>query len=184
MDYTSESCRKAFLVLRRSLQRNVEKAEFDKKEDVAIDNYNDVCIKAVNNDPIAQDYLAYLFKKGLYNVLPINWEKYMQWQVLAGANGNQFSLDKLSLFLSYALNEISYVEDFEYIANRNDLNEKNYLYVVGRLLCDAIADELHLSPEKLMKDPIEHKEFSAPTMRVFDKARNFSIPKIIKFLRS
>lgn len=184
MDYTSESCRKAFMILRRALQRNVEKAEFNQKEEVAIDNFNDICIKAVKNDPIAQDYLAYIFKKGLYNVLPVNWEKYMQWQVLAGANGNQFSLDKLSLFLGFALSEISLVEDFDYIAKRNDLTTENYLYVVGRLVCDAIADELQLLPEKLIKDPIEHIEFNSPTMRVFDKARNFAIPKILKFLRN
>ena len=184
MDYSSESCRKAFMVLRRNLQRSIEKADFNQKEEVAIDNFNDVCIKALNNDPIAQDYLAYIFKKGLYNVVPVNWQKFMQWQILAGANGNQFALDKLSLFLSYALNEISYVDDFSYIANRNELTSENYLYVVGRLICDAIIDELQLFPEKLLKEPLEHIEFNSPTMRVFDKARNFAIPKILKFLRS
>ena len=184
MNILSEDCRKQFLVLRRNTKRKIEKADFMNKDEVTIDSFNDICLMASKNDPIAQDYLSYIFKKGLGNIIPVNYEKYMQFQILAGANGNNFALDKLALFLNFALNEIAYAEDFEYIATKNELNQNNFLYIVGRLLCEGIIDEMQLNPEKLVKDPIEHIEFNSPLMRKFDKARNASIPKVLKFLRS
>lgn len=184
MDLTSENCRKTFLALRHATKKRILKAEFDEVDNVTIDAFNDICIKAADNDPIAQDYLAYIFKKGLGNVIPVNYEKYMQWQILACANGNQFALEKMSLFLSYALNEILFADDFSHIATRNDLTESNYNYIVGRLICEAMADELNLDPKRLISESISHKEFDAKIMHVFDKARNYSIPKILNYLRN
>ena len=102
-DFRSENCQKAFISERSKVQKKIAKATFDEKEDIAIDMFNDVCLRASKNDCIAQDYLAYVFKKGLINVVPVNYTKYMQWEILAAANGNQFAIDKLSLFLNYAL---------------------------------------------------------------------------------
>lgn len=183
-DFSSENCQKAFSEMRSKMQRAIAKALPEQKEEVAIDCYNDICLRASKNDCIAQDYLSYIFKKGLYNVVPINYEKFMQWQILAAANGNQFTIDKLSLFLNFPLSEIMLVEDFEYICSRNNLTQENYDYVVGRLICEAIADELMLDTEKLLKEPLDHIDFNEKTMRVFDRARNFIIPKIVKFLRN
>lgn len=183
-NFSSESCQKKFIALREKTQKKINKASVYDREEVAIDVFNDICLDASKNDPIAQDYLAYIFKKGLKGIIPSNYEKYMQWQVLAGANGNQYSIDKLSLFLNFALNEILMVEDIEYLIKRNNLTESNYQYVIGRLLCEAIADELRLDAESLIKEPIVHKDFDAKIMRAFDRARNFVIPKIIKFLRN
>lgn len=183
-DYTTESCQKAFMALRNKTQKKVSKADFMQKEEVAIDVFNDICLDASKNDPVAQDYIAYIFKKGFNGVVPVNYKKFMEWQILAGANGNQYSIDKLALFLNYAFNEILLVEDIEYIAKRNNLVPENYQYVVGRLLCEAIADELRLDAETLAKEPITHQEFDPSIMRIFDRARNFVIPKILKFLRN
>lgn len=184
MDYTSESCQKQFMAMRRDVNKQMSKADPVEQEEVAIDCFNEIVLKAVKNDPIAQDYLAYVFKKGLRNVIPVNYEKFMQWQILAGANGNQFSIDKLNLFLNYGYNEIMLAEDFGYLITKNNLTESNFNYVVGRLFCEAMADELMLDPEALAKEQVVHKEFDAKIMRVFDRARKFSIPKILKFLRN
>lgn len=116
--------------------------------------------------------------------MPVNYEKYMQWQILAAANGNQFAVDKLALFLNYAITEIVTAEDIVYIIKRNNLTEENYQYVLGRLICEAIADELRLDAEALIKEELVHKEFDIKSMRNFDRARNFVIGKILKFLRN
>lgn len=184
MDFTSENCRKQFMLLRRNIKRRILKANADKREEVIIDCYNDICLSAVKNDVIAQDYLAYIFKTGFENIIPVNYEKSMQWQILAGANGNQFAIDKLSLFLNYALNEIMFAEDIGYILARNELYQSNFNYIVGKLICEAIVDELQLHPEKIVKEELKHIEFNPKAMRVFDRSRNFAIPKVLKFLRS
>lgn len=184
MDFTSENCRKEFMILRNNIKKKVARAGINEREDIIIDYYNDVCLNAVNNDIIAQDYLAYIFKKGYEDVIPVNYEKSMQWQILAGANGNQFAIDKLSLFLNFALNEIMFAEDIGYILSRNELNKNNFTYIAGRLICEAIVDELQIIPERIVKEELRHMEFNAKAMRIFDRARNFAIPKVLKFLRS
>lgn len=184
MDCTSENCRKEFMALRNNIRRQVAKAPINEKEEVIIDCYNDVCLNAVKNDVVAQDFLSYIFKKGFENVIRVNYEKSMQWQILAGANGNQFAIDKLSIFLNYALTEIMNADDFGYILARNELNDSNLMYIIGKLICEAIIDELQISPEKLVKAELRHMEFNSKVMRVFDNSRNFAIPKVLKFLRS
>lgn len=183
-DFSSQNCQMEFSALRTKTQKQLKKASYLEKEDVAIDIFNDISLRASKNDPIAQDYLAYIFKKGLADVVPVNYEKFMQWQILAGSNGNQYAIDKLNIFLTHALSEVMMVEDFEFIVKRNNLTEENFPYVVGRLFCEAIADELRLNPESLAKEQIMHLEFNAKIMRTFDRARNFVIPKILKFLRN
>lgn len=184
MDFTSENCRKQFMVLRNNIKKRISKASINERDEVIIDCYNDVCLNAVKNDVIAQDYLAYIFKKGLEDVVPVNYEKSMQWQILAGANGNQFAIDKLSLFLNYAFSEIMFAEDIGYILARNELNQNNFNYIIGKLICEAIVDELQIHPEKIVKEELRHIEFNAKAMRIFDRSRNFAIPKVLKFLRS
>ena len=179
-----EKYRLEFLKVKNDLIKKVQQAEFDKKEEVAIDLYNDVCLKAVKGDVVYQDLLAYLHKKGFRFVLPVNYEKYMQWEILAAGNGNPLAIEKLTLYLNFALNEMSYIDDLEYVMNRNNIDGSNYFQVLGKLICEGIIDEMHLDPESLVKDPIENIEFNAPLMRRFDKARNNVIPKILKFLRS
>lgn len=183
-DFSPESCQKQFMALRNKTQKHISKIDILDREDAIIDSFNDICLEASKNNPIAQDYLAYIFKKGFYDVVPVNYEKFMQWQILAAANGNQYSIDKLALFLNYAFNEIVIAEDIEYLAKRNNLTPQNFQYVIGRLLCEAIADELRLDAEELIKAPLTHQEFNPKVMRTFDRARNFIIPKILKFLRN
>lgn len=183
-NYSPENCQKAFMELREKTQKKIRKASVLERDDVAIDAFSDICLDAAKNDPIAQDYLAYIFKKGFFDVVPVNYEKYMQWQILAAANGNQFAVDKLALFLNYAITEIVTAEDIVYIIKRNNLTEENYQYVLGRLICEAIADELRLDAEALIKEELVHKEFDIKSMRNFDRARNFVIGKILKFLRN
>jgi len=184
MDWTSENCRKQFLILRSNINKKIQKASPGNKEEVIIDCYNDVCLDATKNDPIAQDYLSYIFKRGLEKVIPVNFDKSMKWQILAAANGNQFTIDKLTLFLSHALNEIMMANDIGYIIARNELNEQNFNYIVGRLICEAISDELQLNPERMIKEGLSHVEFNPKLMLTFNRARSFAIPKVLKFLRS
>ncbi|MDD2445499.1 MAG: hypothetical protein PHX09_01665 [Clostridia bacterium] len=184
MDWTSENCRKQFMALRSKINKTIQKASYENKEEVVIDCYNDVCLDAAKNDPIAQDYLSYIFKKGLESVIPVNFDKSMKWQILAAANGNQFAIDKLALFLSHALNEIMMANDIGYIIARNELSEQNFNYIVGRLVCEAIADELQLNAERMIKEGLSHIEFNPKLMLSFNRARSFAIPKVLKFLRS
>ena len=46
---------------------------------------------AMENNCIAQDVMSYYYKDGVEGVLEENYDQYMQWEILAAANGNEYS---------------------------------------------------------------------------------------------
>ena len=71
------------------------------------DMFAEVGALAMENNCIAQDVLSYYYKDGVEGVIEENYDQYMQWEILAGANGNEFAIEKLQFFLNYAIQEIA-----------------------------------------------------------------------------
>ena len=96
MDYKDFTSRKnayeTFVKIRRAVLESTSKGTFG---DVFSDLYSD----AMAGDCVAQDVVAYFFNKGIPDFLPVNYDLYMTWEILAGANGNEFALEKLEFFL-------------------------------------------------------------------------------------
>lgn len=181
---SADHCRQKFMEMRRQFNKSMEKADFLEKEETFNSLYDNICIDAVDGDVVAQDFLAYLNKKGRGDFLPVNMEASMKWQILSAANGNGFAIEKLTIFLSFAIDKILSVEDVDEIVERNEIFQENYQYIIGRLLCEGIVDELHINAREMIKEKPKVVESSPKLMREFDKAREESIPKVLKFLRS
>ena len=183
-DLSKETCRQKFMELRKKFNKAMENADFLEKQDTFNKLFDEITIDAVEGDVIAQDFLAYLHKKGRGEFLPVNMEASMNWQILSAANGNGFAIEKLTLFLSYAIDKILSVEDVEEIAERNEIFQENYQYIIGRLLCEGIVDELQINPRDMIKSETRFIEKTPKMMHRYDKAREESIPRVLKFLRS
>ena len=183
-DLSLETCRKKFMEMRKNFQKTFSNADFLAKEETFNNLYDDVCISAVDGDVIAQDFLAYLNKKGWGDFLPVNVDQSMRWQILAAANGNGFAIEKLTIFLSFAIDKILGVEDIKEIAERNSIFQENYQYLLGRLLCEGIVDELNINAREMIKEQQSHVEANPKIMHVYDNAREEAIPRVLKFLRS
>lgn len=183
-DLSVDACRKKFMDMRKNFQKTFQKADFLAKQETFNNLYDKICIDAVEGDVIAQDFLAYLNKKGWGDFLPVNMDASMRWQILSAANGNGFAIEKLTIFLSFAIDKILAVEDIREIAERNDIFQENYQYIIGRLICEGIVDELHINARDMIKEETKHQEASPKIMHVFDNAREESIPRVLKFLRS
>ena len=91
-DLSKETCRQKFMELRKKFNKAMEKADFLEKQDTFNKLFDEITIDAVEGDVIAQDFLAYLHKKGRGDFLPVNMEASMNWQILSAANGNGFDL--------------------------------------------------------------------------------------------
>ena len=107
----------------------------------------------------------------------------MKWLILAGANGNKFSLDRLKLHFGYAFDTIIDLKDFGTIAYRFKIDNKNYQYVLGKLLCDAVVDDMKIDALELAKQKPFFLPFSSIIMRNFDRAINRAVDKVIEYLR-
>ena len=147
--------------------------------------FTELCTRALSGDPIAQDVTAYFFNKGVPGFLKPNFDYYMRWQILAGANGNCFALEKLEFFLNSALNELVYNEEFlKQAMRKRNINADNALYVISNLLCEGIVDELKINPKDLIKINDQESLYSSAKNRVYLDALDKCVEKVAMFLLS
>lgn len=180
---SSKEANEEFLKLRNRIDKLIEQTPPDQLDEVFAEEFGKIYTDAVLGDLVAQDYLGYIFKRGKDNLVPENIEISMKWQILAAANGNNLSIDRLQIFLNFAYDEIVYQDDFAMIKYKNDLDENNYTYIIGRLICEAIVDDLQIKPLEIIKDVPDVLPFNSASMRVFDMARNRAIKIVLRYLR-
>ncbi len=169
---------KGFVEERRKILDSAENGNF-------VDAFTELCTKAMTGDCVAQDCVAYFFNKGLPNELEPNFEYYMSWEILAGANGNEFALEKMEFFLNPALEPI--VDDVEFLKEamlRGNITKKNALMVISNLICEGMADELHLDPKKLINITNKASRYSPEKNRAFLDAMEKALPNVVQFLLS
>lgn len=182
MDYKDFTKRQVafdkFVGYRRAVIDSAEKGEF-------VETFTELCTRALEGDCVAQDCVAYFFNKGYPGELAPNYSYYMSWQILAGANGNEFALEKLQFFLDIALNTIIYDEEIlkTAIINRN-VTKENAIPVISNLICEGIVDELQLNPKNLIDISSKPSTYSPEKQRVFVKAMEDCLPEVVGFLMS
>ncbi len=182
MDYSEFTSRKdafdGFVKYRREVLDNESKGNF-------VDAFTELCTKALSGDCVAQDCVAYFFNRGVPNYLSPNYDYYMSWQILAGANGNEFALEKLEFFLNPALNEI--IDDDELLATalkHGNISRDNALMVISNLLCEGIVDQLGISAKGLINFKNKTAEYSPRLNRVYVNALNDCLNDVVAYLRS
>lgn len=182
MDYREFTDRQTafekFIKYRKDVFDAADKGKFDEV-------FEDLCARAMQGDCVAQDCVAYFFNKGVPDFLVPNYEYYMSWQILAGANGNMFALEKLEFFLQAAVNDIIYDDEIlpKAIMRRN-VSKDNALMVISNLLCEGIADELRLDPKDLIQIGTKPSAYSPEKNRVFVNALRDCLPNVVEYLLS
>ena len=167
---------KKFVKQRKLVIDSVQKGNF-------ADVFSNLCADALEGDSVAEDCVAYFFNKGISNILQPNYEFYMFWQILAGANGNEFALEKIEFFLNSALEQI--VEDTELVANamrKQKMDASNALMVISNILCEAIIDHLNFDAVDFVKVKDEPSLYSTEKNRPFVDALNAGLVDVVNFL--
>lgn len=172
----------SFKELRKILNESIANPKEWKKS--FKDMFDEVGGLAMENNCVAQDVMSYYYKDGVEGVIEENYDQYMQWEILAGANGNEFAIEKLQFFLNYAMQEIVDNEKLPQIMAINGIDEGNYIYILGNLLCEGVVDELGLSPKKLIDAPAKKQEYSLERMRVYRSALDKALPRVLEYLIS
>lgn len=171
---------KGFTQLRTILNDCAENPRSYKKS--FLDMFAEVGSLAMEGNAIAQDLMSYYYKDGVKNLVPQNYDLYMQWAILAAANGNEFTIEKLQFFLNYAFEEISDSDKLQQIIQKNDIDEKNYMAVLGNLLCEGIVDEMQITAKKLVEAPNREVKYSPEKLRSYQRALDKALPKVLDFL--
>ena len=185
MDYenmTSQDFKREYSRRREKIYAKTYKIGSLQAEKILKEAYVELCADAAGGDPIAEDMLAEWFRNG-NQIVPENLEMSMCWLILAGANGNKFSLDRLKLHFGFAFDKIIALDDFGKISYKHDIDEFNYQYKLGKLICDGVVDELNINPLELAKQKPTYLPFSGIIMRKFDRAINKALERVIEYLR-
>lgn len=167
-----------FIKLRKDILDSVDRGDF-------FDAFTELCSSALAGDCVAQDCVAYFFNRGVPNFLEQNYDLYMAWQILAGANGNEFALEKLEFFLNNAVEAI--IDDEEILTTalkRRNITKDNALMMICNLICEGIVDELKIDPKNLVQFENVKVLYSPQKSRRFSDAMEKSLSKVVKFLMS
>ena len=147
-----------------------------------MDMITDVGTLAMDGNAIAQDVMSYYYKDGVKKYIPENYDLYMQWAILAAANGNEFTIEKLQFFLNYAFDEIVNSAKLPQILAKNGIDETNYIYVLRNLLCEGIVDEMQITAKKLVEMQGQTSKYSPEKLREYKRALDKALPKVLDFL--
>ena len=169
-----------FVSLRKVLNELIESPDKSKKSFEEV--FAEVGALAMAGNPIAQDLMAYYYKTGVKDYIPENYDQYMKWSILAAANGNEFAIEKLQFFLNYAFTELISTENLQRILTRNNINEKNYVYILGNLLCEGLVDQMGITPKKLVDEKSTTVKYSPEKLRMYRKELEKAIPRIMEYL--
>ena len=141
--------------------------------------------KALHEDVIAMDVLAYYYKTGVPNILPENYMRYVYWEFIAAARGNTFAIEKLQFLIGQACDAIYENDDYKTIAYKNDIDEYNILYVLGKNICKILVKDFFKAfPVDLVKLKDDFKPYRREDFFVLKQQIDEAIPKTIDFLKS
>lgn len=182
MDYKDFTLRQKafdkFVKYRKEIYDSAERGVF-------YESFTELCTQALAGDCVAQDCVAYFFKKGVPDFLVPNYDYYMAWQILAGANGNEFALEKMEFFLQVAINTIIYDDQILQTAlRRKNITKDNALMMISNLICEGMVDELKLNPKDLIQIGSKAILYSNEINRKYIMAMENCLPKVIEFLMS
>lgn len=161
--------------------QNADKSQKD--EDAFYEMYNKIILVAKKGYLPAQDYLGYLYKLGLGDFIPANYTMSMDWQFMSGSNGNPLTIDRLKIFFTRSYDDIFDMENASNVLMKNDIYSDNYVFELGKLLCDAMVDELGLSVDDLTSRKVVYEPGNIQLTQKYEQARVKATRSVIEYLK-
>lgn len=156
----------------------------EKSEQKFLAEFQKLKVAAARENTVAMDLLAYYYKSGVGNVLDENYTRYIQWEMLSAARGNQLAIEKVQFLIGYACDIIMDDENFDLIVYKNDIDENNLLYVLGKAIAKIYVREYKIFPVDLYALEDEAQPFKKEYFGNFRHQIDEIIPKTIKYLLS
>ena len=171
LSFDVELFRALFMELRKIVDGLYSKRERSEKDLAAYDEaiYN-ITANTIH-ESAAQDFLSFCYKKGFYDFCIMNYDKYMKWSILSASNGNAFTLSKLQIFLTTAIDKLYGIDNLDVLVDFLDLSEENFTLFLSKMLCREMVEILEISPEVLIKMPEKFVEQNEELSKFYDKTK-------------
>ena len=122
IDYNDQQ--ELFLRIRAWLPTVTEEERYDKKryQKIIIKRLEQICAYACAGHIPSQDYMGYIYKRGFGNIIPINYKRSLEWNIIASRNGSKLAPQKMKAFMDPAIFMIMNSDRWGQIVKYNDLN--------------------------------------------------------------
>lgn len=139
-------------------------------------------ILACGGDVIAQDFLAYIYKKGWDGVLKDSVLRAYKWGIVATANGSKLSSARLKFFFQPAFYVIAEHPKLDTIIDSYNLTSKNIEHFFASALSDMIMSASDVNLKALSQLPIEPQVQTDENLRELERVRDRVIENMMSLL--
>lgn len=137
---------------------------------------------AVTGNVPAMDYLCFLYKRGIDDIIDRNLARAHEWGMLAIAAGSKLSIERLRLFLDPVFQYVIDYGDIEAILKKNELAEDEIAEFVAYSFANIFVQDMGITLEQQAKKTLNEKE----SFQIFNKraeaTRDAVLPKMLDLI--
>lgn len=190
-DYTKvsyEDQTKLFNAIKSMFVKLREDSEFMSQQEFET-KYVDYLIEllelAVTGNVTAMDYLCFMYKKGIDEVMPVNLTLAHKWGMLAIANGSKLSVDRLRMFITPVL---EYVEDsdldIDFMLDRYDVADQDAAYFIAQTFAGLYNPRMNITLLNMSREePVSFDSNFQKFMFDANAKRDEVLPDLLKYLK-
>ncbi len=142
----------------------------------------DIIDMAVSSVVPAQDYLCYMYKKGIPGVLKKNLVRAHEWGLIAASNGSKLSIERLRLFFEPVYNYVLNSDRLDDIISKNELTQDNIAEFIAQnfsiLFCQMANIDLLTTAKKDLEGDDNFVRFNHDAEAVKKKV----LPRLIELI--
>ncbi len=142
----------------------------------------DIIVMAAGGNVPAQDFLCYLYKRGIDGLMNNNLVRSHEWGILAVSNGSKLSIERLRLFFEPVFNYVLDSNKLESIIEKNKLNDDEISDFVAQNYCLLLIDEIKLDLLTIAKKPISQAENFVRFNYDVEQANKKVLPRLINLI--
>ncbi len=143
----------------------------------------DVVEMAAGGTVPAQDFLCYIYKKGVDGVVPADLMRAHEWGIIAVSNGSKLSSERLRLFydplFEYCMSVPGALEN---ILSKNGLDDSNVTDFVAQNYSILLMEEIKLDLLTVAKKPLWEEGNFVKFQYDVEQANKTVFPKLIKLI--
>lgn len=137
---------------------------------------------ACNGDVVAQDFLAYIYKKGREGIFEPSPLRAYKWGIIATANGSKISAQRLKFFFQPAFYIIAEHPKLDEIIENYNLTSDIIEFFFANALSDMIMSASDVNLKEMSKLPIEPQNGTDEGLRELERIRNRVIENMMNLL--
>lgn len=164
---------------------NINKAKMPLEE--YVDEYYDLLEMATEMAVCgcvpAMDYLCFIYKKGIDDVLPINLTRAHEWGMLATAFGSKLAPERLRMFLDPVYKYVIDQNAVDSIIKKHDIkNDEELVNFVAYSFANIFNEKQKINLEYMSKKQIISNERFQVFLKEASAVRDEALPIMLKFI--